>query len=77
VLAVAQVLDGAGVVVQARPVVQGTADLVRGAAGATAGLLAGLLAGHESFAVLAECAALLVVLLAVATLLRPRASLVP
>jgi MFS family permease len=61
--------------VDAGPAVQGTADTVMSAAGATAGLLAGLAVGFGSYAVLAAAAALLVLPLAVATLRGPRASL--
>jgi MFS family permease len=58
-----------------RPAVQGTADLLMGAAGAVAALLAGLVTDLGSFGVLAAVGALLVVPLAVATLRSPRASL--
>lgn len=58
-----------------RPAVQGTADLVMGAAGATAGVLAGVVVGYGSFAVLTVATAVLVAPLAVATLRGPRASL--
>jgi MFS family permease len=58
-----------------RPAVQGAADFVMGAAGATAGLLAGVVVGYGSYPALAAGAAVLVVPLAVATLRRGRASL--
>jgi MFS family permease len=47
--------------IQARPIVQGTADLVMGMAGATTGLLAGLVVGVGSYGVPTAGAALLVV----------------
>jgi MFS family permease len=59
----------------ARPAVQGTADLVMGSAGATAGLLAGVAVGYGSYRLLVSAAAFLVLPLAVASLRRVRVNL--
>lgn len=48
---------------ETRPGVQGTADLVMGIGGATAGLLSGVVVGFGSYAILNTIAALLIVLL--------------
>lgn len=48
---------------ETRPGVQGTADLIMGIGGATAGLLSGLVVGFGSYALLNTIAALLIVLL--------------
>ena len=58
------------------PNVQGTADVVMGFGGATAGLLAGLVVGIGSYAVLAMVAACVILPLLFVTLLQPRVATV-